>query len=73
MYLMCQSQLVMGLLVFSVWWKVGELQSYSQPPGYTGTGGGTVVTLVLAADGVVVDVVVVEVVVVVVGGEVVVG
>ena len=71
---MCQSQLVMGLLVFSVWWKVGELQSYSQPPGYTGTGGGTVVTLVLAVDGVVVDVVdVVAVVVVVVGGEVVVG
>ena len=67
---MCQSQLVMGLVVFSVWWKVGELQSYSQPPGYTGTGGGTVGTFVLAVDAV--DVVVV-VVVVVVGGEVVVG
>ena len=67
MYLMSQSQLVMGLEVFSVWWKVGELQSYSQPPGYTDTGGATVDTFVLAVAVtvvVVVDVVVVVVVVV---------
>ena len=76
---MSQSQLVMGLEVFSVWWKVGELQSYSQPPGYTDTGGGTVDTFVLAVDGVAVTVVVADVVVVntvvggLVGGEVVVG
>ena len=71
---MCQSQLVMGLVVFSVWWKMGELQSYSQPPGYTGTGGGTVVTFVLAVTVVVVVVVVVDTVVGgLVGGEVVVG
>lgn len=58
-YRMQKSQFKMGELLFSTWWNIGTLQSYSHPSVF-------VLPVVVVVDGVLVDLAFVVVVVVVV-------